>query len=218
MIILAYIGCQLASDGKTPVGMKHVGKDTVKDFVTEIVKKRNVTTINIAFADALKELIADFYGLERSVYDSFEAKETPLTTNPRWTYRTLCEQLGTNVCRTIRPKIWIDIVRQKIEQHQFFYGPTVRWHMLELGLPIPLEEKLIQVTDVRFKDEYDMLKSLGAKFVQVNRVFPNIETKDQQHVSNIFNPDMKPDHIIHNFGTLQELKTRVEKMCSEIVF
>lgn len=219
--ILAYIGCMVDSEG-VPVGMKSVGKDTAADFARSYLTAKNITVKHIAFADPIKDLVSTAYGLDRAVYDTFQQKDSLIPEYPGWTYRKFLNYIGTNIGRQAKPTLWMDLVRERIEKELTdplaILGDVDEIHlqMMEFGIPQPPKQtRVIQVTDVRFKNEYDLLKSLGATFILVKRPKP-ADMEIIVHESNVFDPSMKCDHIVDNSGSQEELQNRVKQVLDKI--
>jgi len=86
--------------------------------------------------------------------------------------------------------------------------------MVECKMPVPNREKtwekMLIITDVRFLNEYTALKNVGATVIQVRR--KNVKAVKTDHPSNQVNPEMVPDYVIQNMGTLFELQERVREV------
>ena len=79
------------------------------------------------------------------------------------------------------------------------------------SLTTPTKPTVIMVTDVRFENEYDMLKSAGAYIIEVERVCEQDKIIHQStaHVSNQPKEYMKPDYTIQNNSSKQELQEKL---------
>lgn len=223
-LLVGYTGRLLsAEDGKTVVGVKEVGKDTVASFLAAHAERLGFEVIHLSFADALKNLVAKVYGLSRDRYDQPGQKEVPIPEYPGYTYRLFLTKVGTDVARHLNPPIWIKLLQDRLSNEV-----SCPWNILDVredrlqarlqdvGLPEPLpRRKLIQITDVRFKNEYDMLKEWGVKIVQVTRqstVHHHVDT----HASNGFDPTMVPDLVMYNDGTLEDLRVQVPELWTQL--
>lgn len=215
-VLVGYTGCLWSVKGTEVVGMKGVGKDTVAGYVQKEALQADWDVVTLSFADPLKDLVALVYGLDRDTYDRPGMKEQPLIQYPGWTYRRFLETVGTEVGRYFQPDLWTEQLCERVQREA-----ASPWSMIkvpeeqvlarcqEVGLPLPAKRrKLIQVTDVRFKNEYDRLKSLGAQIVQVNRRTAQ-EGVTAGHVSNQFNPSLVPDIVVNNYGSWADLAQQI---------
>jgi len=82
--------------------------------------------------------------------------------------------------------------------------------MEEHKLPSPVRATpfAIQVTDVRFLNEYTMLKQHGASIIQIRRMVP--DQTISTHISNRMDPAMIPDIVIENNEDVEALERRIE--------
>lgn len=222
--ILAYTGCMWAAghaggDGThhPVIGVKGVGKDTVAGMVANHVHRLGRgQVVHLSFADPLKECVANHYGLPQAVYDCAAMKDQPLPQYPGWTYRRFLETVGTDVGRHLCPGLFVQHLRARI-QHMILERtlglPAAAWsaRCREVGLPESRASPwVLQITDLRFKNEYDMLKALGATVVQVSRTAPAEHTRSS-HVSNCFDASIVPDVCLANDGSLHELDSQVSQ-------
>lgn len=78
--------------------------------------------------------------------------------------------------------------------------------MKALNMPEPVERPiLVQITDVRMYNEYQSLKRLGAKFIQINRNIV-VDQPVLSHASNIYDERMVCDVVIDNNGSFDDLR------------
>lgn len=249
-IIIGYTGRLLdPRDGTTTIGVKGVGKDTSADIMQELQAFAGHDSVRLSFASPLKDILCDMYELDRSVWDTPERKES-LIPGLGWTFRRLCEVFGTNVVRDrlgqVVPnsrQIWVDLVLHQIATYQKSalekatakmcgYQPmslndetlvqTVEAAMAQEQMPpVPKSRPvLIQVTDVRYYNEYEALKAQGAIIVCVQRRAhatapgPSGPNGLMQHPSNVYDERMVPDYIVDNNGTKDELHQRLDGVAS----
>ena len=196
------------------VGFIGSGKDTVaKEFV-------NAGCVQDSFAAPLKDVCSAVFGWDREMIEgdtleSREYRETPdiYWSNklgvPNFTPRLALQLMGTEVMRNhFHEDIWID--------------------SLEYGFRKASDSRCIVVSDARFTNELDLIKYLGgaliwvqrgelpewfdtAKTASTNAVSRKImETKYRDVHESEWNWAGYPvDYIIHNNGTLLELKEEV---------
>ena len=157
-----------------------------------------------AFAGALKEVVALAFDFSEEQLERGKEKVDPRWgVSPRW-----CLQwLGTEIFRACWPDIWIRHLRQEILN---FLGHNGQWPIV--------------VTDVRFRDEAEALKRMGAMLVRIIRTAGGdagaTETPTSPcatgipgHLSEIDLDGWEGwDHVIINDGSLQDLAAKVEEM------
>lgn len=181
----------------------------------------------LSFADSLKDATSAIFGWDRSLLegDTPESREFREKVDPFWsdkfgkdiTPRYILQYMGTEVCRNnLLDSIWIDSLERKISQHEN-----------------------VVITDVRFNNEISFLKSLGAKLIQVDRLYArpdwyclyqtylpnnlalwdNIAKAKNIHASEymwIGNADI--DYVVENNSTIEYLKIKLsiikEELCN----
>ena len=185
------------------------GKGTVGDILVE----NNFTPLS--FAGVLKDAVSSIFGWDRALLegDSDESRVFRETVDDFWstkfrkpiTPRYILQYFGTEVCREkLLDDIWVSSLERRIQQHAN-----------------------VVITDVRFKNEINFLKSIGAVFVQIDRketrpewygfleIFPaptfaayaNSENIHRSEYDWYGNPLI--DYILENDGTCQELELKV---------
>ena len=115
---------------------------------------------SFGFADPLKIISIQLFGLlEEQCYGTNDQKNTPI--NIKWedlpvssdktgfiTAREFLQYFGTEVCRKIKPNIWVDSCINRINQSG-----------TELAI----------VSDVRFPNEVDAIQKAGGKVIRLTR-------------------------------------------------
>lgn len=181
------------------------GKSTVGDYLAGAHGYAQ-----FAFAGALKEVVGLAFGFaEEQLYvRRKEAVDPRWGVSPRW-----CMQwLGTEVLRARWPDIWIYHLRQEILDFLSING-----------------QRPIVVADVRFRDEAEALKGMGAVLVRMERSKDHGLENDNVHrleacatgipghVSEVDLDDWEGwDYRIANDGSLVELAAEVEKMLTAV--
>jgi hypothetical protein len=179
-------------------GSKGSGKDTVGKLIADTYGGHT-----IAFADPIKNVVEHIFqlpvqglGLEdHQAYDQF--KRTTMTFDlPKIgmqgiNARHVVREIGM-LMREYDDKQFNKYVKEKIES-----DPTKIW----------------VVTDLRFDNEYTMLKSIGAKVVKITRP---AYTYDGHITEREFN-DSLVDHSLMNDGSLDYLKIRTEIVMNQIM-
>lgn len=104
------------------------------------------------------------------------------------------------LCRELYgPDVWIDCTVRKIDSLIIYNDPKVN----------------IVISDVRFPNELEKLKSIGFTIVRIVRDNRPID-RDPNHISEIALDDYPFEHIIYNNGTLEELNYKVLEMVSKL--
>lgn len=206
------------------MGLKGSGKDT-------IAKMLPVEWKRMAFADTLKDIVSILFGWDRELIegDSEYSRKWREEVNEYWakelcnknfTPRMALQVLGTDIFRNNFDRdIWVKVLKRKIIN----------------------SNSDIVVTDVRFPNEANMIKSLGGKIVQVIRGelpewWNDVADMNKNHRSSIDNNGnvewidkdgkiwsihpsecslagvIEPDYVIHNDSTLDDLRVKVDEM------
>ena len=142
---------------------------------------------SFSFADPLKIIAIQLFGLtEKQCYGTDEDKNTQ--TGIMWgnlpnvnhddtmgtmTAREFLQYFGTDICRHIKPDIWVESCVSR---------------MLESGTELAI------VPDVRFPNEADAIKKAGGKVIRLTR-FPH---EDEHESETALNDYEGFDHIIDN--------------------
>lgn len=104
-------------------------------------------------------------------------------------YRKILQLFGTDVCRYFKDYLWIEMAEKKMQD------------CIDLG-------KNVVITDVRFDNEAEAIKSLGGKVLRVVRD----GCKEDGHSSERGVNDRWIDNKIHN-TTFEELYSQLEVAC-----
>lgn len=169
------------------------GKSTAAEYLSQFHGYHQV-----AFAGALKEIVATALRFTAGQLHGGRKEEIDSRwgVSPRW-----CLQwLGTEVLRAKWPDIWIRHLRQDILDFLSING-----------------QQPIVVTDVRFRDEAEALKDMGAVLWRIERTGAGIMNGIPGHVSE---SDLdgwagwdvgRGNHRIDNNGSLEDLYWCVEE-------
>jgi len=194
-------------------GKANTGKNTVSKLIlerlhdkmlkTNIVAWEAFTYKLMAFADPIKEMIRIAYPeiprkwlfgpskFRANVIPGAFYKGEPLTV------RQLLINLGNDFGRANKPDIWLRNFDARLNKH------TAK----NIGTII--------VTDCRFRNEFDHLKSLG--FYQI-RLFRDAHLKidDVSETNQDGIADSEFDYVLNNNGTLKDLENEVKKIVSQL--
>lgn len=115
------------------------------------------------------------------------------------TPRELIQTLGTEWGRQmVHPDLWVIIAQREIEKHKRLHGPIDR----------------LVITDVRFDNEAEWIRSMGGKLWHIAR--PIVDRPRGHSSERGINPRYIHRGIV-NDGTLDELHANVDKRVAELV-
>ena len=106
--------------------------------------------------------------------------------------RRLLQVLGTELGRELHgPNVWVNKVFDAIGRLD--------------------EDQRIVISDVRFQNEADAIRSHGGRIVRLNRSTPSSDDV-MAHRSEVESAGLKPDAVIPNHGSLAELHGRLDRL------
>ncbi len=169
-------------------GYARSGKDTVAGMLMGIHGFERV-----AFADKIREFLLEIdpiimhNGIDFRLQDVVESKgwEAAKTDHPE--VRRLLQDLGVGARKLFGPQFWV---------HE----------AMKTMLETPKLDLKYVITDVRFKNEADMIKANGGKIWRINR--PNIEATNG-HISEIEMDGWPFDAVITNDSDMPNLIKQV---------
>ena len=125
-------------------GYARSGKDTFYNRSSLHLESQNLESVRYAFADALKEeldgLLTEYIGIS-----AFSEK-----TEEKDIIRPLLVTYGTELRRKLNPNCWIEKIKDRV--------------LLDAQ-----QDKYVFITDVRFENEAQWIKSQGGKMVYIER-------------------------------------------------
>jgi hypothetical protein len=182
------------------VGFIGSGKGTVGDILV-----RHHGYHQFAFADALKDAVASIFLWPRGLLegDSNASRAFRERVDPWWSHkfgyevtpRLILQKMGTEACRHgIADNIWIAALEKRIQGY-----------------------KDVVISDVRFPNEIDFIRSAGGVIIRVKRgEDPTPEQLSTMHVSETAWNSYEPDRIIHNDKDLNGLKMCVSDLLTSL--
>jgi hypothetical protein len=173
-------------------GKKRVGKDTFGDYLTS-----EYGYVRFAFAGCIKRCINDIFLL-----DGKEEKKDKI--DERWNIspRKLYQEFGTNIFRNNIEKFYPNLQLS----HNIWIERFIKF--VELN-----KNKNIIVTDVRFQDEADIIKSYGGIIIKVIR---DTKLEKDTHISE--NVNVKYNILIKNNSSIKEYKKNIKKKLGNLLF
>lgn len=189
-------------------GRKRHGKDTVGG----IAHKLGGYT-PIAFADPLKRIAMDIYGLS---YDQcYGTEKDKETVDPRWglSPRFILQRIGTEMGREIHTETWVRYCMRTIQEaseggNLLIHSARHRAFMPAQGGNFNLQKWVI--TDCRFPNEADAIRRAGGDVIKVVR--PSLQQGVDLHASETSIDEIEPDHMILNNGTRHDLGLKVREI------
>lgn len=178
------------------VGYIGSGKGTVRDI---LVKDHGYH--GFAFADALKDAVSTIFLWPRDLLegDTILSRDFREKVDPWWsekfgyevTPRLILQKMGTEACRHgISDNIWITALEKRIQG----YDDVV-------------------ISDVRFPNEIDFIRSAGGVIVRVKRgADPSPEQLKNLHISETAWNAYNPDYVILNDKDIEGLKLCVASL------
>ena len=179
-------------------GKKNTGKNTISRTIIKQLrsqKGRYMTAKQLAFADPIKEMIRQMFPTlpKKYLYGSsnFRDENIPgaFKDGQPLTIRQLLTDLGTEMGRKYNPTVWLDNFDYRFEQFKY--------------------RTIIIVPDVRFRNEFEHLRSKG--FFQI-RLYRNTNKPGIAHISETNQDTISVeefDYVIHNNYSLNDLRTEV---------
>ncbi|MFC4236181.1 hypothetical protein ACFOY8_13275 [Thalassospira xianhensis] len=174
-------------------GKKRAGKGSTSDY---LVSQHGYVLIK--FADPLKDMIRvlfRYFSLDEETIERLiegDLKEVPQEILRGSTSRLAMQKLGTEWRRMISERLWIDIARSRIEKHL-------------------AEGKNVVVDDVRFPDEFDLVKEVGGVTCRVYRDTADEAAKSDTHASEKGLPSEDFDVTLDNNGTFEQLYAQIDR-------
>ena len=184
---------------------KRVGKDAFASFLKTEFADRGYKVVELAFAEAMKEMAETMfwlYGMRVAFHYevNLDHREQPLDRIGK-TPRQLWIEFG-NAMRNIYPDIWVDRIRG---------GINVAFMHSRLRHENP---PVFIITDVRFPNEVDMIRSMGGALVRIMR--PDVADTDDPADSALAGFDGW-DVVVRNDGSLSGLARKAGILSQDIL-
>ena len=181
------------------VGKAKSGKDTAATLIEQICNIKGVSVEREAFANAIRE-IGRIFGFPEETLTCQELKESYLHPLFNITPRKFMQMVGSDLFRDHLDKdCWVKLILQKInalaDDAKKSYNEVARHYEDERWAP----DSVMIITDVRFPNEVDMIRSQGGFIVKIERTNGG-DSDDawRQHESEKYIDEIKPDIIWYN--------------------
>lgn len=192
-------------------GLAGSGKTTASEALLNEAVERRLAAVKLSFAAPLRQICTIAYPWvpREYFYGNKAQKQTQIPGMPEGiTGRRILQLIGTDAFRSIYVETWTRLVEYQIEDARK-RGST----------------DLIVIDDLRFPNELEMLKRVGAVTLRCNRTQPEepplrVEDADGNvtwisqgiHESERHIPTLPVDIDIDNNGTFDELSARVRSL------
>jgi dephospho-CoA kinase len=154
-----------------------------KTTVANFIKEHNPDSILLSFADSLKEMI---FNAGLCTKEELWGVKTPFS-------RLMMQKIGTEIIRKqVSENFWVNKMVNKIKN-------------------IP-SDKLIIIHDVRFLNEYDMVRFFHGKMIRITRAGLDENSEENKHLSETEQDLIPSDVEIVNDGTIEDLKIKLSKV------
>ena len=163
-------------------GAKQSGKDSFFEIAKPLIRGRDVR--KIAFADPIKQEISFIFQLQDELaYDNFKTNDIILPSGQIVPGRHVVREIGM-LMRSYDSTQFVEYVKESIMSE-----PDVIWF----------------ITDVRFRNEIEMLRRLGGVLVKIVRPSATYDG----HVSEQEIEDSYCDYVINNDSSFDEYRLKV---------
>lgn len=166
-------------------GRKGHGKNSAAEPILRIrsAKTQKFVWTEVNFADKMKEVCALVFDMDiEELYDPV-VKEMKLRKYPFETPRSIMQRVGTELFRNEWPDVWTQAWDCEASKHSH-----------------------VVVTDLRFQNEYDVIKRLWGTVVHIER--PGMDDSDE-HRSETEMANILADVLLVNDGSLEALERKV---------
>lgn len=182
-------------------GAAGAGKDTVADMLP---------ARKLAFADVLYQEVAEAFGVSVERLKARDTKEVPSPLLPLMACKhdefVVDTHFNDDWCVPRSPRQilqwWGDY--RRAHDPDYFVKRTrqelINWDWATPG-------SAFVVTDVRFANEAAMIRALGGELWQIQRT--GVQAGGTGHKSDTDGSEFKPERVIHNHGTLEDLRAAV---------
>lgn len=187
-------------------GKAHSGKDTIGDYI-----KKNYNGIGYAYADPVKEVAKklfmfdneQLYGSQKEVIDE------------RWNIspRQALQVIGTNLMQFAIYGFLPNMIN-KVPVRDFWIHHFKLWYD-DFILKPENKDKIIVVTDVRFMNEFNIIRELNGLLIKIVRPELDTTTIMYDHPSETSLDNIEPDITIINDDTKDTLYGKVDNILQQ---
>lgn len=185
-------------------GLAGSGKTTFSKIATE-----KFNFVELSFAAPLKNIVSQLFCWNRQRLDgntsddriwreTIDEKWSSLLNIADFSPRRALQIFGTEVGRQISDRLWIEILRERINSQ-------------------PLD-KCIVISDCRFKNELELIKDMGGQTISINRfTTESIVGNSPQHASEQMQAVDNYDFNLDNSGTLEDFERKISDFLQDLI-
>lgn len=178
-------------------GLARSGKDTAASVLA-----RELGLYRYAFADPIKRMLEQVFG--NNFVDGDRERIEPIS---GVSYRKLMQTLGTEWGRNIQPDLWTRVAKAKWEWISEA-KPTHDW-LAGQSLGLPMNFNGMVISDVRFDNEAEWIRSVGGIIVHVDR--PSAQKVGLEgHASEQGLTMIHGDMVVENLSTLEAYRSALD--------
>lgn len=181
-------------------GISGSGKDTTANYLASLFMCNGMTARTLAFADAVKYTAAKMFGIDPALFYRRETKEVVVD---YWglSPRQMAQMVGTDMARNVySDDIWIRRLKKDIDDSGDRFSYSI-------------------ISDVRFDNEVDFVKSSDGIVIRVER--PDLNdcgTASSDHASENGITCGGFDYVIVNDGSLSDFKQKLYEVACRIAW
>lgn len=184
----------------------HAGAQVGKTEVADRIQEQSGCE-PIAYADSLKLVILEMFGLPKEYLTNDKLKEA-IIPGLGMTFREIMQRFATDLIRAIDPDIWVR--RSALKAHAMLAANE--------------SPQVILLTDCRFENEASLVRECGGRIVHIkgDPRKTNAPVSAESRPTDRAHPSEQPitlkdgDKIICNDSTLEDLLSRTDAMLKEI--
>ena len=182
-----------------------------KDTIAEIIQQSTQLDWEVKkFAGKLKTIAELLCGVPKQNFESQEFKKTQMFEEWGMTYREFLQKLGTEALRSnLHENVWINALFSD------YKAKTVAVGTSEFDITEKDELPNWIITDTRFPNEMDAVKSKNGLVIKVERTLKLRKGYDTPNETDLHPSETSLDnytewdYVIENNGTLEELRAKV---------
>jgi hypothetical protein len=182
-----------------------------KDTIAEIIQQSTQLDWEVKkFAGKLKTIAELLCGVPKQNFESQEFKKTQMSEEWGMTYREFLQKLGTEALRSnLHENVWINALFSD------YKAKTVAVGTSEFDITEKDELPNWIITDTRFPNEMDAVKSKNGLVIKVERTLKLRKGYDTPNETDLHPSETSLDnytewdYVIENNGTLEELRAKV---------
>lgn len=173
--------------------LEKIGTDVIRNL------KTHIPTLKIDTADIW---------LNKLKYALLRRRQPPIT-------RFVADvfDLSNQECFDIPKDAIIPRLGCSLQYLEYVITSQLQKHGLPTNTLTQIYPETVQITDLRFPNEYHMLKNcFQAMIIEIQRTVTQHNTTTRLHSSNQSHPDMVPDYTVHNNDTKEALETVLKSL------